>query len=142
MTLEELIKYIGSGSGDPHGFWPGMKTLLETAQMTGWGPPGVAGMISGPASRLALNPALMDPKRFMTVRGAGERGIFKEPLSWLEQNFPVSAKVRVEMQHLGEPMIFEDEVQGLNLGHALRRAADNWPDAKRIQLIGMGDIGR
>jgi len=51
-----------------------------------------------------------------------------------EQMFPAQISVRVEFPN---GQVFEDAVRGMNVGHALGRAVDNWPGAK-IQVIGTG----
>lgn len=103
------------------------------------------GMAAYPASRIALNPADMNPKRFMTVHPSHK--------SFDEQGYPASVPVHITFPHsslddtpglreymqsrgMGVPGRHADEVKGLNRGHALRRAADNWPDAERVQIIG------
>ena len=69
-----------------------------------------------------------------TVRAGGK--------AFDEQKYSTGIKVRVEWDDAlladgtrGKDFI-EDEVKGMNAGHALRRAAENWPDASRVQIIG------
>jgi hypothetical protein len=49
-----------------------------------------------------------------------------------EQNYPVSLSVRVRWN---DGLVHEDEVKGLNPGHALSLAWDNWIDAESITAI-------
>lgn len=49
-----------------------------------------------------------------------------------EQRYGWSEKVKV----LFDNDSIEDEVKGLNRGHALSRAASNWPTAKKIISLG------
>lgn len=57
-----------------------------------------------------------------------------------EQRYQVSIKVRVTIATLifggVETEVFEDEIKGLNRGHALYLAQKNWPDATCIQEVG------
>ena len=46
-----------------------------------------------------------------------------------EQNYPVSVPVRVTW---ADGMTHEDEIKGLNIGHALHLAHLNWPDALTV----------
>ena len=50
-----------------------------------------------------------------------------------EQSFPVEVAVRVSFE---DGQTFIDGVKGLNIGHALRRAASNWPSASDIKVLG------
>jgi hypothetical protein len=43
-----------------------------------------------------------------------------------EQKFKVSVPVKVQWK---DGSVLFDEIKGLNQGHALTRARDNWPDA-------------
>lgn len=53
---------------------------------------------------------------------------------YAEEKYPISMPVRVEWK--GEPSnIFADEIKGLNPGHALWRAKDNWAGADKIRLL-------
>jgi hypothetical protein len=52
--------------------------------------------------------------------------------TFAEQKYPTTIRVRV-FGAADAP--FEDEVKGLNSGHALARAAANWPAASRIEVI-------
>ena len=58
------------------------------------------------------------------IRGTG-RGFATE-------KYPASAKVKVTFRDGVEHI---DEVKGLNEGHAMARAASNWPDAVKIDLL-------
>lgn len=49
-----------------------------------------------------------------------------------EQRFPFTLPVRVTW---ADGMTHEDEVKGLNAGHALHRARWNWPDAVKVEVI-------
>jgi hypothetical protein len=49
--------------------------------------------------------------------------------SYEEQNYPVSVPVRVTW---ADGLIHEDEIKGLNIGHAIFLARLNWPDAATI----------
>lgn len=69
-----------------------------------------------------------------TVRAGGK--------AFEDQKYSTGIKVRVEWDDTlladgtrGKDFI-EDEIKGMNAGHALRRAAENWPDASRVQIIG------
>ena len=53
--------------------------------------------------------------------------------SYSEQRFKTSIDVRVT---LPDGITHEDSVKGLNEGHALARAASNWPDATKIEVLG------
>jgi hypothetical protein len=50
-----------------------------------------------------------------------------------EQRYPWAEKVRVTWDN-GEEMV--DHVKGMNRGHAMARAASNWPSAKKIISLG------
>lgn len=45
---------------------------------------------------------------------------------FFEERFPVTIKVRVTFS---DGSTHEDEIKGLNVGHALYRARDNWEGA-------------
>ncbi len=49
-----------------------------------------------------------------------------------EQRFSTTIKVKVTWP---DGLTHEDEIKGLNLGHALWRARNNWPDASNVELI-------
>jgi hypothetical protein len=51
---------------------------------------------------------------------------------YAEQQYPASVNLRVTWH---DGMTHEDSVRGLNAGHALARAASNWPDAHRIEVL-------
>lgn len=91
---------------------------------------GPMGVLRGQASKIFINPSVMDPQRFMTVTPNG--------LPWAAQKFPNAYKILVEIPGNGilPRDVFEDGIKGLNPGHALRRAADNWPYADAIRIIG------
>jgi len=92
---------------------------------------GPLGVLRGQSSRIMIEPSKLDPKRFMTVSPQGK--------SWGEQAFPHAYDIVVQMPPFGEltgPYSFREGIKGLNPGHALRRAADNWVDADVIRIIG------
>jgi len=82
--------------------------------------------IPGPSSTIALKPNEMDPNRYQTVRSGGKGK------SYEDSTYPVATDLRIE--YPGN--VFDDGLKGLNAGHALRRAADNWPDATEVRIIG------
>ena len=53
--------------------------------------------------------------------------VLEEPRGFNEINFPHTQKVRVEFP---DGDVIEDEIKGLNRGHALAIARENWPDTK------------
>jgi hypothetical protein len=53
------------------------------------------------------------------------------------QNFSHHQPVKVD---LGGGNIFEDSVRGLNRTHAMERARRNWPDAKAIDALEVGQV--
>lgn len=93
----------------------------------------------GKATRIARE-GMSPPKQNRTV--------FENGKGFDDEHYQTSIKVRVEWADalLPDPTgptgvkrgmdFVEDEIKGLNAGHALRRAAENWPDATRIQIIG------
>lgn len=92
----------------------------------------IGGMRTGAKSSIAINPG-ENPNRFSTVK-EDVKGTAKR---YDERNYKTKVKVRVEWDNPKD--VIEDEMDGLNPGHALRRAADNWVTADRIQIIGMAD---
>ena len=52
--------------------------------------------------------------------------------SYHEQNYPCSIDVKITWE---DSMTHTDSIKGLNEGHALHRAAWNWPDAEKIEKI-------
>lgn len=92
----------------------------------------VGGVKTGAKSSIAINPG-ENLDRFMTVK-EDTKGTAK---SYEERNYKTKVKVRVEWSNPKDSI--DDEMDGLNVGHALRRAADNWVTADRIQIIGMAD---
>lgn len=59
------------------------------------------------------------------------RNTYQRIMGYSEQRYPVSIAVRVEW---ADGLTHKDEVKGLNTGHALWRAWQNWPDATIISL--------
>ena len=102
--------------------------------------PGSEALIGGPlallgqARRISVLPSLLPIEKLNKLISPAslER---MSALSFHEQAFPAVIKVRVE---LPGQIPFFDEIKGLNTGHALERAAANWPFASRIQIVGMG----
>ena len=82
--------------------------------------------------RMAIHPQEMDPKRFQTIKD--QFNMMKPRVGYEEEKFKTGVNLRITLPD-GE--VFEDGIKGLNVGHALRRAADNWPAATRIQVIGV-----
>lgn len=54
--------------------------------------------------------------------------------NYYEQNYPVSIKVTLTFKAFGQEWTCEDEIKGLNPGHALHLAGINWPDAISITI--------
>ena len=118
--------------------------------------------IAGPSSRIALKPSEMDPNRFDTVRGG------PKSKSYDEQGYPIETQLRVTHQpgpmdndpafidymkkqgasapssqkDLYDPPfnVHTDAMNGMNSGHALRRAADNWPSASEVRIVGKQNL--
>lgn len=148
-ALDSLMQYLEDALG-PYGgpltYKPGR--VVEDIPL----PPDPR--LRGQSSRIAVNPSEMDPNRYSTVRE--HRNPFN-PVGYFEEKFPEAVKLRVEqpgaltpetaelLHAMGAdrsvldfagPQAFEDGIKGLNPGHALRRAADSWPEATRIQITG------
>jgi hypothetical protein len=58
--------------------------------------------------------------------------IKKEGPGFDKQKYPVTADVRITFK---DGSVHYDQIKGLNEGHALARAASNWPAAKQIDLL-------
>jgi hypothetical protein len=56
---------------------------------------------------------------------------------YADELFPVELHVEL---NFGD-FVSEDSIKGLNVGHALQRAAGNWPSAKNIKVLGAGRRG-
>lgn len=93
---------------------------------------GVVPLTPGSFSKIALGRAEIEaanlPAAAKRIGDAFSRG---KPFS--EQAFKTTVNVRVA---LGGGLVFDDAVKGLSAGHALWRAALNWPGAQWIQRIG------
>jgi len=122
----------------------------------------MVGALKYPSSRIALRPNEMDPNRFDTVRGG------PKSKSYDEQGYPIETQLRVT--HSPGPMdndpafidymkkqgasapssqkdlydppfnVHTDAMKGMNSGHALRRAADNWPSASEVRIVGKQNL--
>jgi len=51
---------------------------------------------------------------------------------YYEQRYPVAVAVRITWD---DGMIHDDEIKGLNVGHALYLARRNWSDAASIEAV-------
>lgn len=92
------------------------------------------GGLQGPSQRIFIRPE--EVKQMRSYGGSGK--------GFDELNYPTIAKLRMLFRS-SDPVKFpegtfmhEDEIKGMNLGHALWQAAQNWPNAKLIQLLGPG----
>jgi hypothetical protein len=56
--------------------------------------------------------------------------------NFYEQRYKHVEKLRITMPDFnGEPDVFEDEIKGLNRGHALYLARLNWKEALKIEPV-------
>jgi hypothetical protein len=55
------------------------------------------------------------------------------PKGYHKSNYPLSAEVVVDF---GDGAPHRDAIRGMNKSHILERAKRNWPDAKKIEIIG------
>ena len=51
-----------------------------------------------------------------------------------QQQYPYILTVRVETTCLGEPLVWNDQIKGLNRGHALYLGRRNWEGSTVIPL--------
>lgn len=137
-------------ANDPRNAWIGTNPVGRAGLESFGLLVGALNKLRGQASRIAIRPGELDPGRFMTVReGAGkpyERLGF--PQDFTLQVTHAQSRTPEELAALQQwaaqsgldPAIFDstflDGMKGLNAGHALRRAADNWPDAQEIRIVG------
>ena len=64
----------------------------------------------------------------------GAKSLVKEGgKGYAEQKYSVSVPVSVRWK---DGLVHTDRVKGMNVGHALARARDNWPDATVVQGAG------
>jgi hypothetical protein len=139
---------------DPRNSWIGMNPLGRVGTEGLMGLSMLLGALRGQSSRIAIRPGELDPQRFMTVKQGGK--------GYEAEAFPQAFDLQVAhpKQDMGlsleqlqawakeqgiDPSIFDqtflDGIKGLNSGHALRRAADNWPDAEEIRIVGKKGLG-
>lgn len=57
-------------------------------------------------------------------------------MGYYDERYPVSIDIVIGHACCGKLDCFIDSIKGLNVGHALWRARDNWPDSK-VTLLGL-----
>ncbi len=153
QTLGQDAQAGAAIMNDPRNSWIGMNPLGRVAAEGMGGLGLLLGALRGQSSRIAIRPGEMDPKRFMTVR-ENIKGTAK---GYDQEAYPQAFDLQIThpQQNMGfsleslqvwakenniDPSLFDqtfvDAIKGLNAGHALRRAADNWPDAEEIRIVG------
>ena len=92
-------------------------------------PTGGIGGMGGAIRRLGKGVTSVGSAEARAIRGLPAQG-----KGFSEEAFPVALRVRVVFDD-GTSMV--DAIKGLNGGHALSRARDNWPTATRIIPLGL-----
>lgn len=140
-------------ANDPRNAWIGMNPVGRAGAESLGLLVGVLSKLRGQSSRIAIHPQELNPKRFQTIQ---EGGLGK---AYEQQGYPHEYRIQValpepidmtpehraaltawaQMNNLDVDLFanpWVDGIKGLNPGHALRRAADNWPNATSIRIVG------